>query len=89
LICRKAALHAAAQHPAQGSCGPASRSVQPGTTGLPKKRLERNILGIVGFAPVRASRVGLVEGPAAQRERRLVRMKRLGARAGWRRRGRI
>jgi len=43
------------------------------------KALERNILGFVGIAPVRESLVGLVEGPAPQRERWLARMKRSGA----------
>lgn len=45
------------------------------------KLLERNILKFVGFAPVRSTIIGSVEGSDAHRERSLAAMQRLG-RAG-------
>lgn len=45
------------------------------------KNLERNILGFVGIAPVRASLIGLVEGNAGRRERWLARLRKLGREA--------
>jgi putative NADPH-quinone reductase len=46
------------------------------------KSLERNILGFCGMKPIRASVIGMVEGSAGPRRAWLVRMTRLGARAG-------
>jgi len=45
------------------------------------KSLERNILRFVGFAPVRCSIIGSVEGSVARRRKWLDRMRELGARA--------
>jgi putative NADPH-quinone reductase len=45
------------------------------------KSLERNVLGFVGFAPVRATVIGSVEGSAGRRARWLARMRMLGAKA--------
>jgi len=42
------------------------------------KSLERNILRFTGIGPIRESLVGLVEGPAAGREKWLARLRRLG-----------
>jgi putative NADPH-quinone reductase len=44
------------------------------------KSLERNVLGFCGIGPIRESLVGMVEGPAARRERWLRRMQELGRR---------
>ncbi|MEO6184822.1 MAG: NAD(P)H-dependent oxidoreductase [Steroidobacteraceae bacterium] len=46
------------------------------------KSLERNILAFCGFAPVRVSIIGMVEGSAAHRATWLAKMVALGKRAG-------
>jgi putative NADPH-quinone reductase len=45
------------------------------------KSLKRNVLGFVGFRPVRLSIIGSVAGSAAHRRRWLERLRSLGARA--------
>ena len=45
------------------------------------KSLEHNILGFVGFAPVRRTIIGTVEGPAQTRLRALATVRALGAKA--------
>lgn len=45
------------------------------------KALERNILGFVGIAPIHETLIGMIEGDAKHRERWLVKLGRLGARA--------
>lgn len=46
------------------------------------KLLKRNILGFVGFAPVRSTVVGMVEGAAGSRERWLEQLRELGRQGG-------
>jgi len=46
------------------------------------KNLQRNILGFCGVRPVRASLIGMIEGPAGRREAWLERMRALGREAG-------
>lgn len=43
------------------------------------KALERNILGLIGIAPVHETLVGSVEGSVAARQRWLAKLARLGA----------
>lgn len=45
------------------------------------KALERNILGFVGIAPIHETLIGMIEGKAKDRERWLVKLGQLGARA--------
>ncbi len=46
------------------------------------KSLERNILGFVGIAPIRATVIGMVESPdTSRRDKWLVKLRELGARA--------
>jgi len=44
------------------------------------RSLERNILGFVGIAPVHRTLIGMVEGSAAGRDKRLRELRRLGER---------